>query len=267
MKQAVKCKSFLFAVKRVKQCVFLLTCLAIMLGLVACVTPQEDNNPEISYDLAYDLGNYDHFADIFDEKTVDQWTSMGRYTLLLKGLHTPVLLEMDGMNVLSVNAYGQTVELGEGGFVSQDCTPVSIQSAKNTVVVNLTWDYDGETIILTNKQRYEFRRDGDISTQVFLKDDGTLRYTRYWGEYRTSFEQWDTAPLDLCTSRDHFLEESGRAEIVGGEVVLTAENTATVSDKYDLDAMFAEAKAAGMYQEYETVDALLAANQAKADLS
>jgi hypothetical protein len=30
---------------------------------------------------------------------------------------------------------------------------------------------------------------------------------------------------------------------------------------YDLDALFAEAKANGFFEEYETVDALLAANQ------
>ena len=41
---------------------------------------------------------------------------------------------------------------------------------------------------------------------------------------------------------------------------MTPENTVTVSDEYDLDAMFAEAKASGMFEGYETVDALLAAN-------
>ena len=46
-----------------------------------------------------------------------------------------------------------------------------------------------------------------------------------------------------------------------GEVVLTPEKTVTLADAHDLDALFAEAKANGVFAEYETVDALLAANQ------
>ena len=39
----------------------------------------------------------------------------------------------------------------------------------------------------------------------------------------------------------------------------TAVETVTVSDLYDLDTLFAEAKTQGLYEEYETVDDLLAA--------
>lgn len=237
----------------------------ILLGSAACASTPESSTPVDAYDLAYDMQDYDHFSSIFDEKAMEEWENMGIYTLLLKGLHTPVLVEMNGMDVLSVRAYGQTAVLGTAGAVFQDSTPVSIRSTEDAVVVNLSWDYDGETIILTEAQSYEFRREGDISTQVFVREDGTLAYGRYWGEYVTSFNQWDTAPLDLCTSRDQFLYETGSAEIRNGEVILTPEKTVTVSDEYDLDAMFAQAKATGQYEEYETVDALLAANQASAN--
>ena len=243
-----------------KRWILLLISVIMMLWLTSCVTAPEISVPDDTYDLAYDMQNYDYFAEIFDEKTMDEWANMGVYTILLKGLHTPVLVAMDGMDVLSVCAYGQTVELGTAGAAFQDSTSASIRSTEDAVVVNLTWDFDGETIILTEDQYYKFQREGDISTQVFVQEDGTLAYGRYWGEYATSFEQWDTAPLDLCTSRDHFLYETGYAEIGNGEVILTPERTVTVSDEYDLDAMFAEAKASGMYEEYETVDALLASN-------
>lgn len=243
-----------------KRWILVLTCMVMLLGLTACVPAQEADVPEDAYDLAYDMENYDHFADIFDGKTMEEWEAMGVYTILLEGLHTPVLVDMDGMDVLSVSACGQTVELGTDGALFQDLCPVSIHSTEDTVVVNLSWDYDGKTMILTQEKCYEFQPEGDISTQVFVQADGTLTYRRYWGEYETTFQQWDDAPLELCTSRDHFLYETGRAEIVDAEVRLTAERTVTVSDEYDLDAMFAEAKAAGQYEDHETLDALLAAN-------
>ena len=43
-------------------------------------------------------------------------------------------------------------------------------------------------------------------------------------------------------------------------MVLTPEVTVTVSDGYDLDALFAEGKEAGAFEAYETLDDLLAAN-------
>lgn len=234
----------------------------ILLSAAGCSSEPEPSTPADAYDLAYDMEEYGHFAEIIDEKPMEEWERMGRYTILLKGLHTPVLVEMNAADVLSVSAWGQTAELGTEGAAYQDSTPVSIRTTADAVVVNLTWDHDGETILLTEEKSYEFRREGGISTQVYVREDGTLAYGRYWGEYASSFEQWDTAPLDLCTSREQFLYEIGDAEILSGEVTLTPKNTVTVSDEYDLDAMFADAQASGMYEEYETVDALLAANQA-----
>ena len=67
--------------------------------------------------------------------------------------------------------------------------------------------------------------------------------------------------LECYTSRDELLYETGRAEIVDDELVLTPERTVVLSDQFDLDALFAEAKAAGKYEEYETLDDLLAANE------
>lgn len=250
-----------------KRWIFAVLSLIILLGSAACSSKPEPTIPAEDYDLAYDMQEYSFFADIFDENDTEEWESKGEYTMLLNGLPTPVLVEMDGLDVLSVRAYGQTAELGAGGAAFQGSTPVSIRSTADAVVVNMSRDYDGETIILTEEKCYEFRRDEDISTQVYVREDGALAYGRYWGEYATSFEQWDTAPLDLCTSRDQFLYETGRAEIRNGEVILTPEKTVTVSDAYDLDAMFARARESGEYAQYETVDELLAANQAGADES
>lgn len=240
--------------------------LVMLLSLTACADTPAKNPSESTAgdryecDLEYDMAAYAHFADIFDSKSAEEWNAMGRYTILLKGLHTPVTVQMDGMDVVSVRAFGQTAELGTAGGVFQDCCPVGIASTKDAVVVNVTWDYDGITLILTKDGCHELHPEGSVSTQVFVGEDGSLRYYRYCGEYLTTFEQYDYAPLDLCTSREHFLSESGKAEIVNNQIVLTPEETLTVSDKYDLDALFAQAKASGLYEGYQTVDELLDAN-------
>lgn len=248
-----------------KRWIAMLLSIMMLLGLTACASAPESTVPDDACDLSYDMADYGHFADIFDTKSPEEWDDMGAYTILLKGLHTSVLVDMNGMDVLAVHAFGQTAELGAAGAVYQDDCPVSIRSTEDAVVVNCSWDYDGETVILTQEKCYSFRPDGDISTQVFVQDDGTLAYGRYWGEYVTSFNQWDTAPLELCTSREQFLYETGCAEIMGGEVILTPEKTVNVSDEYDLDSMFAEAKASGLFEAYETADALLNANLAAAN--
>ena len=235
------------------------------LGLTQCAFAPDSRVPVGTYDLAYNMTANTDFAEFFDGKSPDEWAAMGSYTILLKGLHTTVLVDMNGMDVLAVRAYDQTAALGAAGTAFEDDCPVSIRSTQQAVVVNCTRDYSGETVILTQGRSHAFRREGDISTQVFVQEDGTLAYWRYWGEYVTSFNQWDTAPLELSTSRDQFLYETGRAEIRNGEVILTPEITFTLSDEYDLDTMFAEAKANGSFEEYETVDALLAANQARAN--
>lgn len=250
-----------------KRWIFAALSMFILLASTACASTQEPSTPADAYDLAYDMQKYDHFADIFDENDTEEWENRGSYTMLLNGLPTPVVVQMDGLDVLAVRAYGHQAELGVCGAAFQGSTPVSIRSAEDAVVVNMSRDFDGETIILTEAKCFEFRRDGEISTQVYVREDGALAYGRYWGHYTTSFEHWDTAPLDLCTSRDQFLYETGHAGIRNGEVILTPEQTVTVSDAYDLDAMFARARESGEYAQYETVDELLAANQAGADES
>ena len=244
-----------------KRYLFALLCVLVLLTSAACAPKSEGD----SYDLSYDMAHYDFFAEIFEEKSPEDWAAKGQYTILLNGLHTPVFVDMDGMDVLSVRAYGQTVSLGTDGCLFQDVTPVNIASTADAVVVNISWDYDGKTIILTKNQCHTFQPQGSISTQIFVEADGSLRYYRYWGEYVTSFNQWEYAPLDLCTNRDQFLYEKGKAALVDGEFVLTPAQTVTVSDEYDLDALFAEAKAAGQYEEYETVEECLAANKAATD--
>lgn len=253
-----------------KRWIVVLLSVVLLLGLCACTPNVTEDKLETSslsetYDLVYNIKDYEYFSAIFDEENGEDWESKGSYTILLNGLHTPVYVKMQGMDVKSVSAYGQKVDLGADGEVFRDETPVEIQSIESAVVVNVSLEYSGKSFIICRDKVYGTEPEKGVSTQIFAKEDGTLSYRTYWGEYVTSFDQWATAPLDLCESRDHFLYETGKATLVEGGVELTAENTVVVSDEYDLEAMFAEAKANGEYAEYESLDALLAANKARGE--
>lgn len=248
-----------------KRWIITLMSILMLLGLTACASaPDETSIPGETCDLAYDMTNYGFFSEIFEEKSVDEWNSMGQYTMLLKGLHTPVVVRMDGTDVLSIGAYDQTVELGEAGLANEyheGLSPVDfIGSTQDAVVIRVSGGESSDDSILIAKDRtYTFLQETDCDTNFFVGEAGTLEYRRTWND-PNDYEEMGFYALEVCTARDEVLYETGRAEIADGELVLSAEETVVFSDVFDPDALFAEAKAAGAFEEYDSVDALLAAN-------
>ena len=234
--------------------------IVMMLALTACAAAPEAD----AADLVYDMTEYNHFGDIFEAKAPEEWESMGAYTVLLKGLDTPVTVHMDGTDVLSVDAFGQTAELGESGLANEyhdGYSPVyDIRSTKDAVVIRVSGgEFSEDSILITRDGCHTFRPENGYFTSISVGEDGTLNYCRTWYTL-ADFEQSGFYALESCTGRDEPLYETGSAEIAGGDVVLTPEYTVTVSDEYDLDTMFADGKEAGAFEAYETLDALLAAN-------
>ena len=244
-----------------KRWIVTLLSILMLLSLTACA-PATDSGEDS--DLVYDMTNYDFFTEIFEEKSVEEWTSMGRYTMLLKGLHTPVVVTMDGTDVLSIGAYDQTVELGEAGLADEyheGFSPVYyIGSTQMAVVIRVSGGESSDnSILITEGRYYDFLQETDCDTSFFVGEDGTLEYSRIWTDPAV-LEQEGYYALESCTDRNEILYETGSAEIADGDLVLTAEETVVFSDVFDPDALFAEAKAAGAFEEYDSVDALLAAN-------
>ena len=103
-------------------------------------------------------------------------------------------------------------------------------------------------------------------THPLIKHKSTLirKETTGTNEFRKIIEEiamlMGYEALATCTGRDEPLYETGRVEIKGDDLVLTAEETVVLSEMYDLEALFAEGKDAGVFEAYETLDALLAAN-------
>ena len=224
-------------------------------------TVPDVTDPDENEDLVYDMANYQWFTDIFEEKTVEEWNALGQYTLHLGGLHTPVIVNMNGLDVLSVTAFDQTVDLGTDGMANDyhdGYSPVqSIRSTDNAVVVHVSFGEMGDgSIVITEFQSFKYNE-----AFLFVKDDGTLGF--YQGDFSGSiFDQSWHEGLSRTTSRDEVLYRKGSAAFVQGLLVLTVEETVLLSDQYDLDAMFASCKEWGAFAEYETVDELFAANQA-----
>ena len=227
--------------------------------------PVETTIPAQTYDLVYDMGNYDFFAWIFDEKPVEEWDAMGRYTILLEGLHTPVVVNMDGTSVVSITAYDHTVELGDAGLANDyndGYSPVDyISSTQDAVVIRINCgESHDDSILISADGVFPFQEESDHETNFYIREDGTLEYRRVWND-PIGYEQEGCSSLWRCTDRDELLSETGSAEFVDGELVLTVEQTVVLSDLFDLEAMFAEAQANDMFTEYETLDDLLAANR------
>ena len=243
-----------------KRRIFALIGIVMMLALAACAAAPEAD----AADLVYDMNDYDFFWQVLEEKSPEEWESMGAYTVLLEGLDTPVTVHMDGTDVLSVDAFGQSVELGESGLANEyhdGYSPVyDIRSTKDAVVIRVSGgEFSEESILITKDGCHTFEPENGYYTSIFPGEDGTLDYSRTW-ERMNDFEQMGYEALATCTGRDEPIGETGTVEIIGGDVVLTPEVTVTVSDGYDLDALFAEGKEAGAFEAYETLDALLAAN-------
>ena len=234
--------------------------IVMMLALTACAAAPEAD----AADLVYDMTEYNYFGDIFEAKAPEEWESMGAYTVLLKGLDTPVTVHMDGTDVVSIDAFGQTAELGESGLANEYNDGFSpgydIRSTKDAVVIRVSGgEFSEDSIVITKDGCHTFRPENGYYTSIFPGEDGTLDYSRTW-ERMNDFEQMGFEALATCTGRDEPIGETGTVEIIGGDVVLTPEVIVTVSDGYDLDALFAEGKEAGAFEAYETLDDLLAAN-------
>lgn len=232
----------------------------LLLGLAACAAV-----PGAYYDFICDMKDYDSFAHIFDEKSLEEWESMGRYTMLLKGLPTPVVVNMDGTDVVSIDAFDQTVELGESGLADEyhdGFSPVyDIDSTQKAVVIRVSGgEFSEDSIVITKERCHTFQPENGYFTSIFVGDDGALAYRRTWHTL-ADFEQSGFYALESCTGRDEPLYETGRVEIKGDDLVLTAEETVVLSEMYDLDALFAEGKAAGAFEQYDSLDALLEANK------
>ncbi len=235
----------------------ILCILSVIILISFCSCKSKEN--EQTADYTFSIDDFEYFSDLFNKPELSR--EEGEYTIKITGLDTPVIFNMQDMKVLSVTAYDKTENVNIETF--QDYCPAHIEGVNGAVIISEDLDFENRCWIFTEDKVYTLFPENSISIRAFSKEDGGIGYRRYWGEYVTSFEQWDTAPLDLCSSRQQLLYEEGYIQIVDGKLFITSQTTVNVEDEYDLDAMFSEAKGNGMYGEYDGVDELFKANAQK----
>lgn len=239
-----------------KKIICLLLSVILILMFICSCKDKEDKQPS---EFSYRMDDFKSFNELLNKKELSSLKD--NYKITITGLKTPVVFEMEGKKVLSVTAYDKTAEVNIDTY--NDYCPASIEEARNAVIIREDLGYKTKSWIIAKDKIYTLLPDGEISTKVYAKEDGSLGYFRYWEKYETSLKESDTAPLEICSSRKQFLYEEGYLEIIDGRLLMTSQKTVRAEDKYDLDSLFKEAKKNGKYAEYNTLDELLKTNSQK----
>ncbi len=142
--------------------------------------------------------------------------------LKLYGERETELLEVDGMTALTVTALDETVTL----------------------------------ILAREAELLLHERDGESPTRTRLEAaDGELRCTRYNAKYTGDI----LTALQSITSRDELFSESGCVVVTGGEIAFELEETRTIGEAHDLDALFEEHRSSH-FPGFATLDGLIGYN-------
>lgn len=182
------------------------------------------------------------------------------YTVDISGLCTPVSVQMYAMDVHLVEVYGHIIDQQMGQF--QDTSSLQIQQWGDAIILQHMEDVCLGAWIATADRLHEQLPSDDTCTEYYVDDQGQLCYQCYIPEYATTLEQDPFAPIALFNSRDAFVYAEGVIETIDSTGIIPAYTRIyTASDLYDLDAVFAEAQAAGLYTEYASVDDLFAKRQ------
>ena len=186
------------------------------------------------------------------------------HTMTIEGLQTPVTFHMNYEILTGYTVYGYTFDVepealeyaGLYGNVSAD-----LYDYQDAVILNV-WYYDiGYTLIMMPEGSWTHHPTEGRSLMVYENMDGELVCRKTATKFNASLEHWETAPIDLATSRDDFHYATGTCVIDGNDVQPMLLEEHTISDGYDLDQIFADAKARDEYPGFDTLDQLLEYNR------
>lgn len=257
----------------IKRTIALLLSVALLLSLVACgkATPNPTESettpagtePADDTLMHFDLNEIDleGIGELFARNDELQLSK-----LQLEGLCTPVELELSGTDLVSISAYGITVAVAEEAnaysSIYGNLWPV-IYDHEGLILLNIWHDEIGYSCVLFPDGTYmETYPDEDHSVMIYVEEEGQLVQYQFALKFQ-GIDQWDTGPIDTAVSRDDFYYSIDDAFWKDGEFSVVSTDSFTISDCYDLDAIFHNAKANGLYPEFETLDQLLEDNAAE----
>lgn len=184
---------------------------------------------------------------------------IGKKAVAVYGLTTPVYFEMgERWNVKSISAYGNTV-------YPTDCdanypNTFSIADYDGALVFSNNHGVYTESWIITCEGTESLTAEDGIATALWANDDGTLSYRRYTVEFNRPAISVGALVLDIATSRDELVSETGKARFEDGRLILEeAEETKKIGELYDLDAVFENHR--DYFFGYDSADEVLERNR------
>ena len=99
----------------------------------------------------------------------------------------------------------------------------------------------GDTWFFKDGDVVEYHPNGVNSVTFSLDENGNLKYTRFYRKFNGKVHENATSVLEIAIERNDSLRETGSVTVnENGKLILNAEKKYTVSDVYDLDALFKE---------------------------
>lgn len=183
--------------------------------------------------------------------------------LQLDGLCTPVVLELEGTQLRSITAYGITAQVDpaaeEFAAIYGNLSP-AIYDHNGLVFLNI-WHGDiGYSCVMCPDGTYmETFPDEEYSVMIYVNSDDRMVQSQFARKF-AGIDQWETGPIEMATGRDDFYYSIDAATWTQGKYSVTAMESYTISDCFELDEIFYNAKADGLYPAFDTLDELLASN-------
>ena len=250
-----------------KRILMLLLIAVMLLSLVACKNDEVPPTTTLPTTEAlkeemehFDLNEIDleSIGELLVERQQD-----GYCKIQLDGLCTPVILELEGTDVVTVSAYGTTVcvaeEAQDYGSIYGNLWPV-IYDYDELIILNIWHDEIGYTCVIFPDNSYlETYPDEEFSVMVYEEEGGKLVQYQFAMKF-LGIDQWDTGPIDQAAKRDDFYYSIDDAQWDGEAFHVISRDSYTISDCYELDEIFDAAKENGLYPAFDTLDELLAYN-------
>lgn len=254
-----------------KKIAALLLSVLLLLSLAACDKnePKETTAPTTTPAATepveemehYDLNETDlaSIGELFAQRNMDALCK-----IRLDGLCTPVVLELEGTDIIGISAYETNISVNQTGrnyaSIYGNLYPV-IYEQDGLIFLNI-WDNDSgySCVIFPDGTYKETYPDEDYSVMIYLDEENRMCQSRFALKF-LSIEQWDTGPIDMAVSRDDFYYSIDDASWTKEEgYCVNAREYYTISDCFELDEIFDAARENGLYPEFETLDELLAYN-------
>ena len=181
----------------------------------------------------------------------------------LDGLCTPVVLELRGTNLVSISAYGITAFVdpasAEYAGIYGNVSP-TIYEHQGLIFLNVWKDNIGYSCVMCPDGTYlETFPDKEYSVMIYVNSEGQMVQSQFARKFM-GIEQWETGPIDMAFARDDFYYSIDKASWTEEAYSVTSGESYTISDCFDLDEIFVNAKLNGLYPEFDTLDELLTYN-------